>query len=320
MKNKKAIMFFSSLLILIFHLWINIFDRASNLFEVENFLRQLCYIGVDIFFFLSCYSISKHEIKDYKKFICSRFIKIYLVFILFTLIWYFYSNLSFKTFLLTISGIQLFIKGGGSFLWFIPAIMIIYILLPLFNKVDNKYKIMTPIITVGLWLIITIILSTFNLCNQVFIFSNRIPIMLLGCYCAKYHVLDKLSLKQYILAIVILLVSGIFILYQFNHITFEYINDIFYLLVIPLVLGLILLVNLVPSNRVIDKLGSVTLEMYGIQMIFGFKIASRVFNIIKNPLLSNVITIIVIILLSLLLHYVLVKIIDICLRKCSDNL
>ena len=81
MKNKKAIMFFSSLLILIFHLWINIFDRASNLFEVENFLRQLCYIGVDIFFFLSCYSISKHEIKDYKKFICSRFIKVYLVFI-----------------------------------------------------------------------------------------------------------------------------------------------------------------------------------------------------------------------------------------------
>ena len=29
-------MFFSSLLILIFHLWINIFDRTSNLYNIEE--------------------------------------------------------------------------------------------------------------------------------------------------------------------------------------------------------------------------------------------------------------------------------------------
>lgn len=305
MKNKKTIMFFSSLLILIFHLWINIFDRTSNLFELELFIRQILYIGVDIFFFLSSYSISKNEVKDYKKFIFSRFKKVYLIFVLFAIIAAFYFGWDFKTFFLTITGIQLFIKGGGSFLWFIPAIMIIYILLPLFNKIDNNHKILTPIITLVLWLLFTIGISLYTSFDQILIFTNRIPIILLGCYCAKYHVFDKLSLKQYLISMILLIISGIFILYKYNHVTCEYINDVFYLIAIPLTLGLILLINLIPTNKVIDTLGSITLEMYGIQMIFGYKLAATIFKLFESALLSNMITIIIIILLSIIMHYIL---------------
>ena len=86
MKNKKTIMFFSSILILVFHIWINIFERTSNLYAIEVFIRQICYIGVDIFFFLSSFSISKSEIKDYKKFLLLRFKKIYIVFSIFAII------------------------------------------------------------------------------------------------------------------------------------------------------------------------------------------------------------------------------------------
>jgi len=259
MKNKKATMLFSSLLILIFHLWINIFDRTSNLFEIENFIRKICYIGVDIFFFLSSYSISKSEIKNYKKFIFNRFIKVYLVFILFAIVGSIYFNWDLKTFLLTISGIELFIKGGGSFLWFIPALMIIYILLPLFNKIDDKHKIKTPIITLILWLLFTVMISSYTKYDQIFIFTNRIPIILLGCYCSKYCILDKLNLKKYLILMILLLLSGIFISYKFNHVTCPYINDVFYLLSIPLILGLILLINLIPTNKIIDRIGSTTL-------------------------------------------------------------
>ena len=52
MKNKKNVMLYAALLILIFHLWVNITERTSNLFQYENFLRLICYIGVDLFFFL----------------------------------------------------------------------------------------------------------------------------------------------------------------------------------------------------------------------------------------------------------------------------
>lgn len=190
-------------------------------------------------------------------------------------------------------------------MWFIPTIMIIYILLPLFNKIDNNHKILTLIITLILWLLFTIGISTFTSYNQIFIFTNRIPIILLGSYCAKYHIIDNLNLKQYLITMILLIISGIFILYKFNHITCQYINDVFYLIAIPLILGLILIINLIPTNKVIDILGSITLEMYGIQMIFGFKIASKVFILINNALLSNLITIILIIFLSIIIHYIL---------------
>lgn len=299
MKNKKTIMFFSSMLILIFHLWINIFKRTNNFYEIETFIRQICFIGVDIFFFLSSYSISKKDIKDYKKFIISRFIKIYVPFILFAIIASIYLKWDIKTFLLTITGINLFIKGGGSFLWFIPAIMIIYVLLPLFNKIKNKGK---GYITIIIWTLLTIILSLSNSCNQIFIITNRIPIILIGSYISKYKVLDKLDNKKYIIAMIILITSGILLLYNFKNLLF--IKDMYYLTAIPLILGIILLTNLIPSNKIFELLGSITLEMYGIQMIFGYKIASIVLSLINNIFMSNIITITAVILLSFLTNLI----------------
>ena len=109
MKNKKSIMFFSSLLILIFHLWISIFDRTSNLYNIEEFIRQICFIGVDIFFFLSAYSIANVNNKDYKNFIKTRFKKVYIPYIIFAIIALFYMNWDIKTFILNILGVNLFI-------------------------------------------------------------------------------------------------------------------------------------------------------------------------------------------------------------------
>ena len=302
MKNKKSIMLFASILILIFHLWINIFDRTSNLFELENFIRKICYIGVDIFFFLSSYSISKHKIENYKKFIFKRFIKVYLLFILFSIIGTIYFSWDLKTFLLTISGIQLFIKGGGSFLWFVPAIMIVYILLPLFNKIDSKYKIITPSVII-IWLIFTIVISSYTKYNQIFIFTNRIPIILLGCYSSKSCIFNNFSLKKYLALMISFLIIGLFLTYRFGNMTSPYIYDIFYLINIPFALGLIMLINLIPKNKVIDKLGTITLEIYGVQMLFGFKIASKIYSLFKNAIISNFVTILIIIGTSIIINF-----------------
>lgn len=318
MKNKKSIMFFSSLLVVIFHLWINIFDRTNNLFEVETFLRQTCFIGVDIFFFLSSYSISKKEIKNYKEFILSRFIKVYLPFILFSITALIYFKWDIKTFLLTISGINLFLKGGGSFLWFIPAIMIIYIFLPLYNKFNNKNNKITPVILILIWLFFTLLISKFTTYTKVFIFTNRIPIIIIASLLSKNKILDKLNKKQYLTITIILIIVGYIIQFNLNNITFSYIKDVYYITSIPLTLGLILLINLIKTNKLINILGSVSLEMYCIQMIFGFKIASITFNYIKNPLISNIITIIIIIILSILLNLIINNINKILKIKISN--
>ena len=76
-ENKKSVSVIAALLILIFHLWIPV--TGSN---TENFLRQISYIGVDIFFFLSGLSLVK-PIVSRKAFYLNRFKNVYLKFAFF---------------------------------------------------------------------------------------------------------------------------------------------------------------------------------------------------------------------------------------------
>lgn len=304
MKNKKTIMFFSSLLILIFHFWINIYERTNSLYEIETFIRKICFIGVDIFFFVSSYSISKTNIVDYKKFILTRLKKIYIPFIIFSIIASIYFKWDLKTTILTITGINLFIKGGGSFLWFIPAILIIYIVLPIYIKIYDKHKRITTIITIVLWLLFTVLISQYTTYNNIFILTNRIPIILIGFYISKYKIIDKLSKIKYMILMLILIILGLFLLYNFKNNNISFINDIYYLQAIPLTLGIVLLIDLIPTNKIINLLGSITLELYGVQMIFGYKITSVILNLIKNHLLTNIISILIIILMAISTHYI----------------
>ena len=50
---------------------------------LEDYLRWLCVIGVDLFFFVSVYSFMKKDRVNYKEFIINRVIHVYLKFILF---------------------------------------------------------------------------------------------------------------------------------------------------------------------------------------------------------------------------------------------
>ena len=103
--------------------------------------------------------------------------------------------------ILTLTGINLFLDGGGSFLWFIPAIMLIYLVLPLYNKLDKKNNITIPIITIVTWLLFTILTSIYTNYNEIFILTNRLPIILIGVYCAKYNIVDILDKKKYTIII-----------------------------------------------------------------------------------------------------------------------
>ena len=301
MKNKKVIMSFSALMIIIFHLWINITKPNTNIYLIETYLRYIGYIGVDIFFFLSAYSLAKNEIDNYLNFIFKRFKKIYLKFIIFGVIAFFFNKWSFLKLLKIIFGIEFLTKGGGSFLWFIPAIMIIYILLPLYKKLDNKYKIITPIITIITYLILVITLSI-NKKTTLLIFINRIPIILLGYYFSKLKIFEKLqknNLLYYCVALC-LTIFGLFFNYYLylNHFYLSYFQDIFYVLSIPLIIGVILLLDKIKSNKLFNYLGSITLEVYAIQMIFGYYLTGKLVKIINNSFLTNIISIVIVILIA----------------------
>lgn len=301
MKNKKVIMSFSALMIIIFHLWINITKPNTNIYLIETYLRYIGYIGVDIFFFLSAYSLASNEIDNYLNFIFKRFKKIYLKFIIFGVIAFFFNKWSFLKLLKIIFGIEFLTKGGGSFLWFIPAIMIIYVFLPLYKKLDNKYRVITPIITIITYLILVITLSI-NKKTTLLIFINRIPIILFGYYFSKLKIFEKLqknNLLYYCIALC-LTIFGLFFNYYLymNHFYLSYFQDIFYVLSIPLIIGVILLLDKIKSNNLFNYLGSITLEVYAIQMIFGYYLTGKLVKIISNSFLTNIISIVIVILIA----------------------
>lgn len=303
MKNKKTIMAISALFIIIFHLWINITNSI-----IEIFLRQLCIIGVDLFLFVSAYTISKRKSIKYKEFLINRFNNIYLKFIILSTVCALYSSWSLPKLFITITGIDLFVSGGGSFLWFIPGIMIIYLLLPLYKRINERHPAITPIILTCIYIFFSVTLSLFSNYRQVFILTNRIPILLLGFYIGKYNIIERLKENniKYWVTTITLLIIGIMISYIsfISRIRIDWFYDIFYLLNIPIELGFILLLNKIKENKIINIISSCTLEIYGIQMIFGFKIANDLYHALRNPIICNIITITLLLILSIILKIV----------------
>lgn len=300
MKNKKTIMAFSALQILFFHLWICMW--RGNV--IETFFKQTAYLGVDIFFFLSAFSLGNRQIKDYFSFLLARFQTVYAKFFLFAVVAFFYSKWTIRYFLEVISGGNLIKNGGGAFLWFLPAIMAFYILFPLFQKADMKNRWLTLMAVVVLWLGLALVLSQNKKFAPFYIYWNRIPIFLLGYYSSKLTLWDKKKIR--IPLGIFLTVTGYILVYFFAYKSKLQVpvKDMFYLMVIPASLGLILLVGLIPEFRVIRWIGSSTLEMYAIQMIFGYNVENFLLKKTKmNLLLSNVGAMLFVILVAIVVHY-----------------
>lgn len=300
MKNRKSIMTASALMILAFHLWVSLF--AGN--KIEAFIRQTTYVGVDMFFFISAYSISNREVTNYGSFILSRFKAVYLKFIFFAVVAFFFADWKFSYLLSVVSGIDLLAKGGGAFLWFLPAIMLFYLLLPLYQKFDKKNRMLALSLVILGWFCIGFVFSKFTNYRAMFIYWNRIPAILAGFYAAKIMESDnnKITSLHKVFLGVILLAVGTFIVYKWGYKPALQVplRDMFYVLALPSVLGLIMLIDLIPECRLTKLIGSATLELYAVQMIFGYrfsnmlvkawygKLANRPFNNFLINLCSTV--------------------------------
>lgn len=81
----------------------------------------------------------------------------------------------------------------------------------------------------------------------------------------------------------------------------------YYVLMVPMVISLVILSSYVKKSRIWDVLGSATLELYALQMIFAQKIVFGLYFEVKNPLLTNIGVLLVFFALAFLLKGVFVK-------------
>ena len=278
--NKKFLQFYASLLILIFHLWLPVTQSG-----VENFIIKTGYVGVDIFFFLSAYSLADKPIK-YPEFIRNRFLTIYGKFLIFVIAAAVYKGVSVSKTIKILTLVEFFQRGGGSFLWFIPAIMIFYLLYPLFTGWKFRYK---ALIVLLAWLGLSFILDYFTGYTRVFIFTNRIPVIMLG-YLVKTK---KISIPKLVYAGAI--VVGIALLYFAGYkikldIPFK---DIYFVAGVVLTLGVCGISSMIPESKVWNVLGMGTLELYALQMICGANLVFGIRRIVNNNIITNIIVVVV---------------------------
>lgn len=306
--NKKFLQTFAAILILMFHTWI-IFTNS----RIETYIIRIGYIGVDLFFFLSAYSLADKEI-DYFSFIKNRFSIIYVKYFFYIIIASVFFKWKFKKFISLLFFVEFFKRGGGAFLWFVNAILIFYLIYPLFIRWKCKYK---YIIVLTVWFILSYILEKYLGYNKIFIFTNRIPVILVGDFYKKNKTNPIFN--------IMMLPLGMLLLYKFG---FEYklnipLNSFFYLTAIPAIVGMVQLGSYVPECKVINYLGKATLEMYAISMIFGPKLIIKLYNLMNNPLLTNITVFIVILTASILLErifsYIYSKLNDLVIDKIGKN-
>ena len=142
-KHRVSLMGLAAFLIFVYHECESVLGIIPVVNFMENFIRRTGSCGVDIFFLLSgmglTYSIEKNTLLQ---FYGKRFKRIALSTLIAGVIWALLCGWTFVDYIKNVTGFNFFAVNVNSFLWFIPAIVTIYLLFPLYYKcfsvVDNK--------------------------------------------------------------------------------------------------------------------------------------------------------------------------------------
>lgn len=303
MKNKKSVMGLAALLILLFHFYIPFSGKA-----VEMSIQKAAYVGVDIFFLLSAVSLSKKEKIEYFPFVLNRLKSIYLPFVIFSLIAFFYKNWKVLKLLKVVSGVELFEKGGGAFLWFAPGIMLIYLIAPLLVWLKKKYDLAALGIMVIVWLFIEAVLQYFVGYTTIFILLNRLPVFFAGLYFEEIKKLVSMKLGR--LFVAVLFVLSILLLYKYGALIKlnKPFQDFYYVVALPFAVILSIIWDGIsgkckPINVPFSFVGRFTFELYCLQMIFGYDIEGAVIKKIGNTPAAFPITVAILLVISGLFYY-----------------
>ena len=220
-KYRTELMGFAALYIFIYHVVTVTFYYAFDAHPFFAYLVRIGFLGVDIFFFLSgdglMHAMEKESVKA---FWLRRLARVYFPFFVGGLLQFFLNGLTPLDFVKRITCIAFYTETIYSLLWFVPAILTIYLLFPLYYKLMSAMKNKTVFIlmTIAVWFILEMIFR--NAETDLFGFFNRIPIFLMGCLYATAKE-DELCLDKWILAI-LGTVAGMYSLYlaEFKGVTF----------------------------------------------------------------------------------------------------
>lgn len=185
-KYRAAIMGVAAIWIFIFHEqeleWTKVFFSPEFLSKAFYFIKRVGYCGVEMFLMLSgiglVYAREKHSLAA---FYIRRTERVFIPFFMVALIRMILERWSFSDFLKKVFFYNFFFVRMNEFLWFVPAILILYMFFPLyyrfFKKSGNKY--LFTLSACAIWLCLSL-LAKGTMRGDMYGFTNRIPIFLVG--------------------------------------------------------------------------------------------------------------------------------------------
>lgn len=184
-------------------------------------IKSIGYGGVDIFIFLSGIGVYKSLTKDncfkdfYKKRIVRIIPKYLLVVLIFDLIMLYSRKIEIEVALLNFTSFNFWLNtpsNKGSFNWYIPALLFLYLIAPLYIKLFNmcKNKEKFTFLSVILSLLCCVIVKTYLL-----ILASRIAIFFIGILFG-YYIKNKKNINNLsIILFFLIMIFGFIILFVF---------------------------------------------------------------------------------------------------------
>ncbi|MCQ2531353.1 MAG: acyltransferase family protein [Saccharofermentans sp.] len=307
MRCKKEIMGLAALMVVLFHFYIPFGTSAF-----ETYIYRSTFIGVDLFFFVSSYSIASRDRNQKfqaKEFILNRLEYIYAPFVILSFIATVYHNWSVSRFVNIILGVEFYERGGGAFLWYFIGIMVFYLLVPLILLLKRETKLLGFPILIALWIVLSLILQFGFNYTKAFILINRLPIFFIGLYYDELILanLNKLKKNHICIIEIVTFVVGTILVYKYAT-TVRVIKpfmDMYYVIAIPLILATVMVVNSLVTllkdkyeSSFLKFIGGITLELYGLQMIFGYDIEMKLLKIVPLKQLAFLGTVVVLIFMA----------------------
>lgn len=181
-RYRGVLMGFAALWILMFHEWKLLTPSGTYIYEVGRFVKRIGFCGVDIFLMLSgmgmYFSLEKHSLP---RFYYNRLKRILFPFWCMAVIVAVVDKWDKIFTLKVMTGIAFYRISIYSFLWFIPAIISFYILVPLYYSFFKraKNKIIFTVVVLQIWLLVSMLAATV-MRQDLYGFTNRIPIFIIG--------------------------------------------------------------------------------------------------------------------------------------------
>ena len=329
--NRKGIMGFAALWIMILHIWYPFFGEINKqLAFIESVVIGSGYTGVDILLFLSgmglYFSLKRNNVLT---FYTNRLKRIFVPIILTALMYSLVQKWDISLFINNVLGINFYRENIYCFLWFFTAIETLYLLFPIYFHFFEKFekKSMFTMFVLVIWLILV-------LCNKsvirkdLFVFINRIPVFCLGVLLGYYETKETRinNTKLAILLNVILLLFGLYemhLCHDYNHyILVPYSSNFLPTLIITL--SLVPLLSIVFEKMTVLKklfsiLGTMSLELYCLQELINYLIRDNISKLIKSVFVQNVIMALIVLILSYFFYKITNSISNLIFRKKTNQ-